>query len=236
MRIYEMAIPNNSQKEKIFYHGTASMGNAMNILHNGLDPSKTEIKFKDTQNDILYPQKGMVYLTPHLYYAILYAVRHDFFGKEIPKKVIENEGQYGYILQFSGMDLQDIEPDEDSIGEFLHIWYNQTDEYIAKKHKDFLQISKHDMKKFNQFFNIVSSTITKAIQNKIKNGDISSMALFGKKLIPLLPDEIKLWLIDLGAHIAHRGVIKPTHLYKIDKNQLVNLKKTDNLTKYLIPL
>ena len=47
----------------------------------------------------------------------------------------------------------------------------------------------------------------------------------GKKLMPLLSDEQKLHLIDLGAHVAHTGKLMPNAAYRIAFANIKNLKR-----------
>jgi len=57
------------------------------------------------------------------------------------------------------------------------------------------------------------------------NGDYDARAEVGKKLVKKMTDEQKLYLIDLGAHIAHEGDgnLMPDKAYKIEFKNIKNL-------------
>jgi hypothetical protein len=61
--------------------------------------------------------------------------------------------------------------------------------------------------------------------NKIKTGEIQYFAIAGKKLQKSLSAQMKLKLIDMGAHIAHNGGVKPYECWLFNKN---NINKLDS--------
>lgn len=232
--LIEMAIPSKKIKTQTFYHGTKTIDAAKNIFATGLNPKYTEIKYANDSKNILKPQNGKVYLTRDLSYAFAYAFGGDFIGTNVN---YNDQDRFGYILEFNGKTLTNIEPDEDSIGEFLHIiWNANNDYYIKRYNKFFIELNKSIELK-TLFLQIANSKLTSNQKHKIIKGEYIYFAIAGKKLNTFLTDDIKLWLISLGAHVAHDGIIKPSKIYQIDKAQTSKMKPTNNnLKKFLIPL
>ncbi len=57
------------------------------------------------------------------------------------------------------------------------------------------------------------------------DGEFAAHSAVGKKMVKVMPDWMKLHLIDKGAHIAHHGEIEIHKAWKIHKSKIRLLKK-----------
>lgn len=193
--LIEMAAARNIDKNKTYYHGTPTEAAINGIIKNGITaPDLTDRK------GFLKPVKGKVYLTPDLKYAITYCLGANILGHEYYDKEFKRSERYGYICVISGNELIDIQPDEDSVGEFVAY------------------------KKVTWLTNLAHRVLTTNTLNKIYDGEYSWWAKAGKTLVNKMTDDQKLELISLGAHIAHEGTIRPYEYWKFDKLNSVKLK------------
>jgi hypothetical protein len=187
----EMAAVPADYYHKTFYHGTCIEASAKSILNSGIEPQKVT-----TNRGKLTPIRDMVYLTWDLSYAIIYTIGGDIAGTkslDIIDSFIKQEGRYGYLFVIEGSQLNDIQPDEDSIGEMIYdqriYWLN----LFAQKN------------------------LTPRRYKKVMDGEYGDWAMAGKELIKLMNDTQKIDLIRNGAHIANKGRIIPTECWKFDK-------------------
>lgn len=203
----EMAAPTAGQKALTYYHGTSSEKAGQSILKNGIEPGDIVMpeKHKPKKGANLVPVPGKVYITPELKYAQIYAIGGDMAGSDWKPK----NQEYGYLFAIDGKDLQDIQPDEDSIGEMV------TYAYRGDKHREELQ----------WLVRLAMSKLTAGQWRKLVDGEYTMWAHAGKKLLPLLSDAQKLQLIDLGAHVAHTGKLIPKEAWRIDLNRIKDLKR-----------
>lgn len=224
-------------KDKIYYHGTSSVVFANNIIKNGIKPPDISI------NRLLTPVKGKIYVTHDISYALIYAVGGSYLDEDylkIPYKGNETEfehifnddknsrryGRYGYLFIINGDDLNDVQPDEDSIGSILHMYLNNrpTDEYIDAFNDNALK---------SEIMHIVNKRISPNTLKRVKEGEYAYYAKTGKIIVKWLSDISKLRLIQYGSHIAHHGELKPSSVWKIDKTKIGYIKKDGvNLAQY----
>ena len=109
----EMAAPSANILAKTYYHGTHDHAAAENILTNGIQPPDLSLR-----KGLLKPVVGKVYCTDKLGYAQIYAIGGDIAGSDVDIRRYINK--HGYIFVIPGSGLKDVQPDEDSIGSFLH--------------------------------------------------------------------------------------------------------------------
>lgn len=213
--IQEMAAPRPSDLQKKYYHGTQSLEAAISIYKDGLNPAAIETKH-GARKSMLRPMDGHVYITPHLSYAGIYAIGGDLYGSDAKNHF---KRDYGYIFEISGKNLADIGPDEDSIGEFIYEFHRKG---APSGLEDFMRLAK-DVLTPNQW-------------RKVLDGEYSYWAQVGKKLTKIMPDWMKLALIDQGAHIAHKGRLRISKAYRLDLEHVKHMKRDgSDLKKYLEP-
>lgn len=207
--IAEMAAPRDSDRAKVYYHGTSSEKAGESILKNGIEPGnivmpeKHKLTKTNQKKPNLTPVAGKVYITPDLRYAQIYAIGGDYAGHDMGEKGT------GYLFVIDGSELLDIDPDEDSIGEMI------AHAYRGDKYKTELQ----------WLVRLAMSKLTTGQWRKLVDGEYTMWAHTGKKLLPLMSDTQKLQLIELGAHVAHTGKLIPKAAYKIDLNRIKDLKR-----------
>ncbi len=214
--LLEMAKPRKSDLAKIYYHGTSTEEAGKNIIKSGFHPSMLDIEYS------LSPRDNKVYITPHLRYAIIYALGGDMLGHD------SGFSGYGYLFVISGKELRDIEPDEDSIGEML---YNKSPKWLYDMALDL------DSKEvFNDYVYTLTdeddleSTLNSLeyegfFMDMVKDGLYSAWAVAGKAMLEYLTDTQKLKLISQGSHLAHEGTIDYKEVWKFDKVLSKHLKK-----------
>ena len=194
------SVPSQHHKEKMYYHGTTSRESYEKILTEGIIPISDE-----TRKGFMKPVDGKVYLTPDMPYGAIYALGGCFVGHEISDRGIK-EDRYGYLFEVPGSELNDIQPDEEEVGNILSGYSRRGAcppwlENLAK-------------------YNLGDYTY-----KKVKNGDYPWVPKAGKKLVKLMNDAQKIALIDMGVHIANHGKVMPSGVYLIDKTRTKELKE-----------
>jgi hypothetical protein len=217
--IMEMALPNDTIKNKTWYHGTKSLQSAESILRSGyIKPPEIIVK-KSSQ---LTPVKGKTYITTNLEYAIIYALGANMIGQHIKDMRWANEGnEYGYLFVIDGKDLTDVQPDEDVIGEIPQ-WEGSKWE----PHDEFSINLLKDKNTFLTALNYCKRYMTPIQYQKAKDGEVGYQAAGGKRVLQKMPDWLKLRLVSLGAHSSNTGPLPISQCWKFDKiNDNPKLKK-----------
>ena len=111
-RMREMAAVRKEQQEQTFYHGTSKESAAQGIMRDGIQPPELA-----GPEGAMTPVGGKVYMGK-LSYAMIYALGMNDIGNEVdPERVDAETDPYGYVFVIPGSELEDIQPDEDSVGE-----------------------------------------------------------------------------------------------------------------------
>jgi hypothetical protein len=198
------------------YHGTKTQTAAEVILRDGIRPGVTT----PGKRGLAVPVVGKVYLTTSIEYACIYAIGgvfmgHDFFSAR-PEK-LERDGRYGFVFVVNGEDLADVQPDEDSVGEFVmkHTDRSFDSSYVGWRYA-FRPDGIEDQRKRMVWHNIRHG-MTSLQFKKAVDGEVAYQAAGGKRALRSLPDQDKMDLIRWGAHIAHEGIIRSVEAWRIDK-------------------
>lgn len=234
----EMAIPNDTIKSMVFYHGTSSETMAKNIMQSGIQPPDLVVNGKK-KNSHLTPVEGKVYITPKISYALMYAMGVNAVGNKeykVPyegnetvfKHVFNNDpssrfgGRYGYIFKIDGNDLVDIQPDEDEIGAMLNklLSKNKTLEFMEPHEREVMEKALLDERLKTEILNIARQHLSDGTLNKVREGEYSYYAKAGKVIVKRLSDMSKLVMAQYGFHVAHTGAIIPSEVWKVDKAML----------------
>lgn len=218
--INEMPMPTPEMRSQRYYHGTKTTAAAEGILANGLKGVEIQGRGK------LDPVAGRVYMTPSIEYATIYALGgvmmgHEYFGRDLAAE------PYGYVFVISGDVLGDVQPDEDSIGEFVssHTEW-KLDERRIRRGFDF----KHDRndpenaQKAAVWYAIKAAMTPKQFDDAAE-GYVAQQASGGKRALKKLTDAQKMLLLKWGAHLAADGVVKPSECWRIEKKRCIELKK-----------
>jgi hypothetical protein len=217
--IIEMA-PSPEVKAMPLYHGTKTEEAARNILANGIQPGAL------TQGrGHLAPVAGKVYLTPSIEYATIYALGGVWMTHAMRPELLKGS-QFGYVFVVDGNALTDIQPDEDSVGEFIGKHSERKRNPITGRYIgwDFRSDGVDDQAKRMVYHNIKHSMTPRQYEASCE-GFIAAQAAGGKRALKRLSNEDKANLVKWGAHIAHDGAIHPVACWKIDKMRSAEIAK-----------
>lgn len=211
--INEMALPRPADRKKTYYHGTSKEEAIVGIMKYGIEPL-------DLTNDTKYmgsnftPVKNKVYITPEIRYAVIYALGGDFIGHEFYRS--RSDEEYGYLCVINGKNLGDnIQPDEDSIGELLSQGKIKWLTDLANRYLSDEEFNEDDEDEYE----------SQSLLDAVYDGVAEAQTIAGKKLVGYMTDDQKLDLISKGAHIAHEGKLKPNEIWKIKKEDCKLLDK-----------
>jgi len=189
---FAMPAPSSAQQTQTFYHGTPDEQAGQQILQQGLVIPPEE---KAMQNGFMRPVAGKVYLTPSIQYALIYALGGDMAGHQLRPEWI-TKSRYGYVFQINGADLQDVQPDEDSVGELL---YHKNAPYWLQ--------------------NMAERRVAPNRLKKLLDGEYAYFASVGKQLLRVMSPAQKAELMTLGGHVAHTGPTKPSAAWRVDRSR-----------------
>jgi hypothetical protein len=226
----EMALPSSAMHSQVYYHGTNSLAAAESIMQNGLQGVETQSRGH------LAPVRGKVYITATLSYAIIYAIGGNYSHAMQESR---SNDPYGYVFVVRGSDLQDIQPDEDSVGEFLSTnsqpiqipWVTNGKPALKPDGTPYMRTTSwkcaipSDDRMGIRIYWYIQNAVTPQQYKKIMDGEYSAWAAGGKRALKQMPDDMKIELINRGAHIAHHGSIRPSECWRMQKNRVSELKR-----------
>lgn len=228
MKIQEIfeASPSEIVQSKTYYHGTSNEEAAKSILEKGIHPD-----FTATKNGILTPVGGRIYITSDLSYALIYALGGDLAGTDLKNRDFIKKEPFGYLFEISGQKiLDDIQPDEDDVGEFLSLLLTQ-----AKPTEDKFMLAINNPTLKYEVMAIAQKHLAQSTLQRVKNGEYTYFAKSGKVILKRLSNFAKLKMVEYGFHIAYEGQLIPDKCYKIDKSKAEFLKRDgSNLTDYAV--
>lgn len=200
--------------DKKFYHGTAKESAGLSILKDGIKPGNINIK----RGNKLTPVMGKTYVTDNLKTAIIYTIGADMLGDDL-SILLNSEGRYGYLFVIKGSQLNNPQPDEDSIGEILNILTDPNRTSGSTKYK----IRSVELQ---WLVDLAKSKLTpKQFWNVKFYNDYADFAVAGKKLVKYMSTWQKEQLIDAGANVANEGNLYPEEAWKYDKLKNTKLKE-----------
>lgn len=219
MRCIELdeARPPRRLWKQTYYHGTDSMRAAESILRDGLRPN-----MRTSYRGDLRPAKDRVYLTTDLRLALTHALGPRWMTKNA--NTFDDDHQYGYVFAVSGRDMTDVDPDEDAIGEFLWLHTSGSPGGDKKPAFDARHDTEPDLRRQIWEF-IMQHGKPRDTRESLILGPKRphAWAALGKTLQPIMPDWMKLKLIQWGAPIAHIGSIRPSQCWRIARHDLAKL-------------
>lgn len=217
----EVAAP-DSLLNATLYHGCPEEGKAESIMRNGI--SYQELKFGSPRSSKsqLAPVSGRIYLARKVGYAMIYALGGDMAG-HVYREEYWRGGRFGYLFVVDGAQLSDVEPDEDQIG-LVPLVQQTLDE---GKPQVFDSPFVSSLVREPSFLRTCSSLIKKAMTPRQLErsiwGELSYMAAGGKRALKVMPDWMKLKLVELGADLSHAGTLVPKEAWRIDKGRCQDL-------------
>jgi hypothetical protein len=226
------ALPTQAMRDSRYYHGTTSTAAALAIMQQGLKGQESQGRGK------MAPVVGRVYLTPHIDYAIIYALGGDYKSSMLEAK--DYSDPYGYVFVVKGADLVDVQPDEDSVGEWLSDNskpikiqarnYQTGAPLLDKEGNPVMRTSGYECgfpmgSPDAILWHNVRVGFTDKQFDAAMNGEYDAWASGGKRALKKLSDESKIALINHGAHVAHGGAIHPSECWRILKADMKKLKR-----------
>ena len=194
--------------KQLLFHGTSSESKGLNIIQEGIRPDLSE-----TQG-LARPVDGRVYLATNIKESLPYLLGGAMAGHDLPEAWIK-ESRYGFMFVIDREQLQDIQPDEDQVGQAI------SESKISWGSKYFSILSQQEpLQEEDEEFSHYNSLL-----DQVKDGDYSSWIKAGHLLLPLLTDSEKMDVIKLYGNVAHLGVVQPQEAWKFDKTLSSKLKE-----------
>jgi hypothetical protein len=202
-------------KAMTFYHATDNEAAGLAILESGVIKPPAVTK----QSGAMFaPVVGKVYLSPSKENAAIYGLggvmmEHDPFDRE-------NKSRYGYIFQIDNSKIDDVQPDEDAIGELAH-------HYLDFKGK-IAYASGFSKKRIGESipYSIRRHADALPVSMKRRMSEGAMWAKVGKRIVNKLSDQEKIDIIThFETHIAHTGPVPIVRAWRIDKRRSKEIKK-----------
>lgn len=235
-QLTEMALPSEKVQSIKYYHGTSSTISGKNIIKNGIQPPTLVLDNGKKRNNYQTPVEGKVYVTPSLAYAICYTIGGNIAGhasERVPYKGNEDRfkreisddptsrynGRYGYVFVIDGSKLQDIQPDEDSIGEFIGQILSKGSliKYMDAHDAMTMQAALDDDYLKLHVLGLAQTYLAPSTLKRIKDGEAIYQSKAGKVIVKRMSDWAKVRMVEYGFHCAHTGPLVPDEVWRIDK-------------------
>jgi len=144
-----------------------------------------------------------------------------------------------YICIIKGLDLKDINPDEDILVDFIHEYfsynrdYKQWDYYNRlKKEFDDKKINEEEFKKLNDLLYWIKCNSTQ-IQLSNASEDYGKGTILAKKLVNKMSNDMKYKFMTIGSNIANLGEIPVSEIWQLDIDKYTEIKNDPkNFKKY----
>jgi hypothetical protein len=204
-----------------FYHGCPDEKAAQQILQHGIKPRDVELVGKGQ----LAPVRGKVYLTSSLRYSVIYALGGDVLGSKVGDQLSKHflsMGQFGYVFQVAKVEVGNLDPDEDSVGETLSIAARPES---SQYDDEYARTLKQNPQFLTQVSAFVASKATPRQVQRARNGEYAYASAAGKRALKAMPLWMKQRLLDLGAHAAHEGRVSVEKAWRVDKLKAEQLTK-----------
>lgn len=217
-------------RAKTYYHGVSHEVHAREILRTGrLEPGVSATGAVERDNigraerqGWTTPVAGRVYVTARPAWAVIYATMHPEFRRRRRGIVATEHGRYGYIFAVDGRHFGDVQPDEDSVGQMLHVRWDadvwRARARVGQRVFDRVPSPLDVPEAPDWLFELAKQNLT---QNQwyevVEYGRVAWQARAGKKLLALMTDAQKLELVELGAHVAHAGALPISAAWRVDK-------------------
>ena len=201
------ASPTEKITQTPVYHATSKTQNGESILRDGVIRVPESIG-----KGFFAPVKGRAYCSSSLETAAIYALGGVMMGHEMdsPER-LRNLGRYGYIFEVDSSSLQDVQPDEDSVGKLVANGC-ASGAILSGHFPGQNGVAPYWLIEMAKRY-VAPSRLRKAV-----DGEYAYWASIGKQLLSKMRDDQKLQLIEVyGAHIAHGGDMKVLRAWKLDK-------------------
>ncbi len=227
-----MAVPSEKVKARTYYHGTDSAQTAEKIIADQClkAPEVVNLDARYGQS-FQRPQAGRIYLTPSLRYAVIYALGGSYAGQQMPEWYFQKPGrtQYGYLFTVPGSSLEDIEPDEDQVGDIPNIARNALAGSPVSDYNDHPEIQTTlatDPDHARRISHNVGRHFTPTMDKKSREGISAWHSKAGKRAVKHMSPSERVQVAELGTSIAAQQACIPfTQVWRIDKRRSAELKR-----------
>lgn len=204
-------------RSETYYHGVPPHL-AEDALDSGAVLPRSESGAREHEEGTwLDPRRGKAYVTPDLRRAARYTGQ---LGRDKGQP-----GGPGLLVEIDGRNLHDVEPDEDDVGRAIHIAWSgladstSLDNFAGRAVKALWpripgttrqDLHTHRRSRMAERLIELAKPHLTVRQTEMMQGDwgdapVSVLAKVGKKVLPHLPDDVKLWILERGSSIAHEG-------------------------------
>jgi len=179
----------------------------------------------------LAPVPGRVYASQTLEYAMIYAMGGQMAGHVDPR--VPEKDPYGYVFVIDRSEiLDDVQPDEDSVGEawmFADMAAQGDKEDLRKFYwSNPLARAIYNSEGWDNFGGYVHrlgrSVASPKTLSYVKNGEYVWFAKLGKMMLRKMDDKLKEMFLINGAHVSVRGPLIPSQIWRLDRRRTVDLK------------
>lgn len=196
-------------RAKTYFHGTPTLEKANSIWKSGIKPDLSKSKNFDR------PVAGRVYITENISYAIMYALGGDFAGQECPS-LIKHNGRFAFIFKIDGKQLDKIFPDEDQVGEAVHVHYDDVRKFPwMSDYEELLREEDPVEPDCYAFHNLLE---------EVQDGSYDAWIKAGHVLLPELTDTQKYEIMEHFGNVAHEGMLQPYEMWMFDREKCKDLK------------
>ena len=210
-----------SYNNKRYFHGAKTI-EGESIIHDGyIKPGNIETK----RGHKLTPLIGRSYITPLIKEACIYAIGGVFLGHQIYGK---KDAYFGYVFEVD-TEGKKLLADEDYIGYAVYLSYHSLQGKNLDHYVDDAQhlIANWSVDRKRQFLHFAQTNLTPLQFKKCINyDDYGDLAVAGKKLSKIMPNDFNNWLLESDSSASVKGNIKIINAWKIDyEYDVVRIKK-----------
>lgn len=235
---YDEVLSESNHGDWPYYHGTPSAQVARTIMTDGLEPQTvaTAIRRKNYTS-----QAGYVYLSPHVRYALNYAMGFFMEDSDLLKMRIPIEGNeaklawmskehglYGFIFViYASTIMEDLQPDEDVVGSLYNAAVDHEIHWALDGilSEDTYSRAQADPEALARFVAYVESVVSPATRMKLHNVQDSDSAVgwakkIGKMAVRKMDTTMKAWLLRIGSHAGSATLLLPDECWRFDRRKI----------------
>lgn len=227
-RLYERVVAPLHLKQERLFHGTNGVEKIRSILSSmTIEAPSIEYLDKRYGMKVSRPVEGRIYITTNPSYAYTYAAK-GIVTKNHPADRYNKEhwyDRYGMIFEVDGTAMEDVQPDEDILGEFLHDIVNRKKIHTTSiKHPDNFpndSLSTYLLDLIGEHLNEDEFMALK------RYDDFDDLINAGKTIVSVMDDWSKLEFIKICTQYAATGTLKVKKGYLIDLTKHPSLLNSD---------
>lgn len=218
--------PTESVCARRYYHGTDREDLAKGIASSGIRPRSVTLVHEERKRAKLSPVSGKIYLAADVGLAQIYALGGSMAGHPYPQSAWRGNGRWGYLFVLNGSDMCDVEPDEDAVGQAVERYLDPRAEVSEYDHwPEMSRALIEEPGRLRSIGAVAERVMTDRQRRQVRDGFMADLAAVGKKVVRALPADLRVWLVEHGASVAHAGSLVPVEAWRIDKARAVELRR-----------